>query len=58
MDVKERNKTMRKLNSKAHTYIVCVVDDVMESAGVNGFDLFRNGDNPFVYPNCRSCRVA
>ena len=40
---------MRKLNEKAHAYIVCVVDDVMESAGVKGFDLFRNGDNPFVY---------
>ena len=53
---------MRKLNQKAHAYIACVVDDVMESAGVKGFDLFRNGDNPFVYllqlPGGMSERVA
>ena len=40
---------MRKLNSRAHAYIDYVVDEVMGKAGIEEFDLFRDGDNPFAY---------
>ena len=40
---------MRKLTLKAHAYIEYVADEVMEKAGVKGFNLFRNDENPFVY---------